>query len=163
MNACWSGSRLPVSSSRRPSIVVTCLPSHSTVSVMQERTGFSSMRTVQQPQAPLSHDTFVPVRPRVSRSVWARVWAGSTAPDALPFSRPYIRPFTVSVIDAVLSRPVRAALLFYSLPSLPSEVFFRSLTSSACPQLPGERPARPATPGPSSRAVSAEKRPTSTI
>ena len=46
------------------------------VSVMHDNTGSPSISTVQEPQAPWSHPTFVPVRPRVSLSVWASICEG---------------------------------------------------------------------------------------
>ena len=73
------------SAGRQPSMVVISLPSHSTVRVMQERTALPSISTVQHPQAPLSQETLVPVRPeglpeRVGQGVGGVDLAGS-APD----------------------------------------------------------------------------------
>src|ERR1700730_1030585 len=48
-------------SAARPSTVVTSWPSACTASSRQERTGLPSRRTVQQPQTPCSHPTWVPV------------------------------------------------------------------------------------------------------
>ena len=71
----------------RPSIVVTFLPSASWTSVRQEFTASPSRRTVQAPQAPRSHPTFVPVIPHESRSASASVVRGSNRPFVtVPFS-----------------------------------------------------------------------------
>ena len=55
--------------SRSPSIVVTSRSPTVCTSVMQDRCGTPSSRTVHAPQCPSPQATFVPVRPRSSRSV----------------------------------------------------------------------------------------------
>ena len=77
--------------------------SHSTVRTMQEGTGFPSISTVQEPQAPLSHPIFVPVRPSVSLNVWASVWEGATARTFSPTVKSKGSPLMFSVIVSILS------------------------------------------------------------
>src|ERR1700730_7538057 len=59
-NARCTGCRAAPSGAR-PSTVVTSWPSACTASGRQERTGLPSKSTVQQPQTPCSHPTWVPV------------------------------------------------------------------------------------------------------
>ena len=74
-NACWSGwSRSPAAS---PSTVVTVVPSASTASIRHESTLRPSTRTVHAPHSPTRQHSFVPVRPRSSRSTSRSVWCGS--------------------------------------------------------------------------------------
>src|SRR4029453_9886255 len=75
--------------SRRPSIVVTSRSPTVWTSVMHESTGTPSSCTVQAPQWPSLQATFVPVRPRSSRSVSARVrpTGGSATSSTAPFTR----------------------------------------------------------------------------
>src|SRR5438094_221210 len=57
----------------RPSTVRTLVPSAWTANIRQERTGWSSISTVQAPQTPCSQPRCVPVRPQSSRSASAKL------------------------------------------------------------------------------------------
>src|SRR5947208_7697376 len=91
-NPHWSASARTNAStsgwSRRPSIVVTSRSPTVWTSVMHESTGTPSNCTVQAPQWPSAHATFVPVRPRSPRSVSASVWpTGASTLYTPPFTR----------------------------------------------------------------------------
>src|SRR5690606_17203700 len=89
INAACTGCRLPLLAN--PSTVVTACPSASTASSRQDETGSPFTSTVQAPQWPVLHPSFVPVRLRLSRSTSRSVRCGSTA-------RASFLPFTVSSI-----------------------------------------------------------------
>src|SRR5205823_6208329 len=91
-NPHWSASARTKAStsgwSRRPSIVVTSRSPTVWTSVMHESTGTPSSCTVQAPQWPSAHATFVPVRPRSPRRVSASVWpTGASTRYTPPFTR----------------------------------------------------------------------------
>src|SRR5947208_989814 len=73
--------------SRSPSIVVTAWPATRWASVMHESVGSPSTSTVQAPQWPSLHATFVPVRPmRSRRSSASDVPIGASIACAPPFT-----------------------------------------------------------------------------
>ena len=66
-----------VSPSARPSTVATSLPSASTPRTKQESMDLPSIITLQAPQSPVRHPSFVPVRPTSSRNTSSKLWRGS--------------------------------------------------------------------------------------
>ena len=62
-----------------PSIVVISRPSAWTASNVHDFTDSPSSRTVHEPHDEVSHPTFVPVSPRVSRRKYTRSVRGSTS------------------------------------------------------------------------------------
>ena len=96
-NDCCS---LPCSGARpaNPSTVVISHPATCPVATRQEHTGSPSIKTVQAPQSPASHPTFVPVRPRSSRSTRESRLAPCTATST---ARPFTENETKSVPAAI--------------------------------------------------------------
>ena len=76
-NDSWSG--WSSSPSASPSIVVSSRPSACAASSVHDFTDSPSSSTVQAPQLDVSHPTFVPVSPRVSRRKYTRSVRGSTS------------------------------------------------------------------------------------
>ena len=71
----------------RPSTVVICAPSSWTANSRHARAASPSTSTVHMPHTPCSHPTWVPVRPRWSRSASERVTrAGNDMVTALPLT-----------------------------------------------------------------------------
>src|SRR5437867_12945242 len=85
LNAAWIGWRPP--SPVSPSTVVTSAPSAWTANIVQDFTGVPSTSTVHAPQPDVSHPTWVPVSPSVSRRKCTSSSLGSTsAGRSVPFT-----------------------------------------------------------------------------